>query len=209
MGIKMDKLKEKYKYNKKLILFLLGIALIGFISGSFFITFISKSDQIFVKEYIEDFILNIENNKLNYMDTFINTLLSNLTFIIIIWILGISIIGIPINIFIYFIKLFMLGFSLSAFILKYKIKGCILAFLYVFPHNIINIFVYTLLLIYSIKFSFKLIDSIFYKKTINFKNIINVYLYILFITIIIVVITSAIEVFIVPNIIKKILPIIK
>ena len=99
----LDKLKLRFNSNKKFILFLLGISLIGFISGSLFITIISKSDQILVKDYIESFINNIQNNKLDYGDTLKNTLLSNLTFIIVIWILGISVIGIPINIFYYFV----------------------------------------------------------------------------------------------------------
>ncbi len=204
-----DKLCIKIKINKKLITFLLGIIIIGFISGSLFITIISKSDQNLVKEYISSFINNIQVNKLNYMETFKNTIISNLTFILIIWVLGISIIGIPINIFMYFIKAFMLGFSVSAFILKYKLKGCLLALIYIFPHHIINIFAYTLLMVYSIKFSYKLIDTIFKRKIINFKNIINFYIGILVIVLLIVLFTSLIEVFLIPNIINKVLLIIK
>lgn len=205
----LDKLKLRFNSNKKFILFLLGISLIGFISGSLFITIISKSDQILVKDYIESFINNIQNNKLDYGDTLKNTLLSNLTFIIVIWILGIAVIGIPINIFYYFVKSFILGFSISAIILKYKIKGCLLALIYIFPHHIINIFIYTILLMYSINFSYKLIDTIVKKKNINFKNIFNTYLFILLITIIIIVITSLIEVFLVPFFINKVLFLIK
>ena len=201
----LDKLKKEIKKNKKGILFLLGISLIGFISGTFFIIFISKADQILVSNYIESFISNIENNNLNYIDLFKNSIITNLTFIVTIWILGMSVIGIPINLFYYFTKSFILGFSISSFILCYKIKGCLLAFIYIVPHNLLNIFIYTILMLYSIKFSLKLIDSIINKKNLYFKNIMNSYLSILLISFIVILITSLYEVFVVPFIISKLL----
>ena len=96
-----DKMRKKLKINKNGILFLLGIAAIGFISGVIFITIISKSDQTLVKEYINDYFNNI--NKINYLDVFKNTFLESLSFIIIVWLLGMSVIGIPINVFYYWI----------------------------------------------------------------------------------------------------------
>ena len=146
----MDKLKQVAKKYKKIILFLLGIAFIGFITGTIFITILSETDKNLVKEYIQEFISKIDNGKLDYANSFKNAFLSNIIFIITIWILGMSVVGIPINIFIYFAKAFMLGFSISAFILQYKAKGCLLSLIYIFPHHIINIMVYMILLIFSI-----------------------------------------------------------
>lgn len=201
----INKLKNKVKLNQKMFFFLGGLAIIGFLFGTFFITVLSGSDQTLVKNYIADFITMIDQNKVNYQTTFINTLISQLSFIGTIWVLGISIIGIPITLFMYFSKAFMLGFSIGSFVLQYKLKGTLLAFFYIFPHHIINLAVHTLLMVYSIKFSAKLIDSIFRKKTINFKAIINVYLGVLLFSVIVVVISSVFEVFVVPFIFKKLL----
>lgn len=199
----MDKLKKELKVNDKGIKFLLGISLIGFIFGCLFIIFISKSDQELVKEYVFEFIDNIFNNKLNYIEIFKNAFFNGLVFIFTIWVLGMSVIGVPINIFYYFIKSFVLGFSISSLILCYKVKGCLLALIYIVPHNLINICVYTILMYYAIKFSLKLIDSIFHKKSINFKNIMNVYLKVLMFSLVILFITSLYEGFVVPLIINK------
>lgn len=209
MKKKMDKLKEKIKANKQIIIFLLGLTIVAIIFGAIFVTVLNKNDQTLVKDYLEQYLNNIKNNKLDYLVAFKNSFISNLIYILTIWILGISIIGIPIMLFLFFTKSFILGFSISSIILNYKLKGCLLSFIYIFPHHIINIFLLILLVIYAFAFSIKIINALFNKQTIDFKLITNKYLTVLVITIIGILITSLIEVFITPLIIKLLLPIIK
>ena len=196
----IEKIRKKLKINKNGLLFLLGITLFGFISGVIFITVISKSDQALVKNYITSYLNNID--KISYFDSFKNIFLENLSFIIIVWLLGMSVIGIPINIFYYFIKSFIMGFSISSFILTYKIKGCLYAFIYIVPHNLINLIIYTILIYFTINFSLTLIYAIFKKKNLNFKTMMNKYINILFISLAVILITTIYETFIVPNLIK-------
>lgn len=196
----IEKIRKKLKINKNGLLFLLGITLFGFISGVIFITVISKSDQALVKNYITSYLNNID--KISYFDSFKNIFLENLSFIIIVWLLGMSVIGIPINIFYYFIKSFIIGFSISSFILTYKIKGCLYAFIYIVPHNLINLIIYTILIYFTINFSLTLIYAIFKKKNLNFKTMMNKYINILFISLAVILITTIYETFIVPNLIK-------
>ena len=205
MKKQMDKLKKKTSSNKRIIIFLVGLFLIGIIAGSIFITVISKTDQALVKEYIKEFINKIDKNKLNYLDALKNASISNLSFIIIVWLLGLSIVGISIVVFMYFSKAFVLGFSLSAFILQYKTKGIIIALIYFFPHHIVNMIAYTLVMIYSLKISFILINSILKKKTISFKPIMNRYLIVLGVSAGMIIVASLYECFVVPFIIKKLI----
>ena len=201
----MDKLKNKTTSNKKIIVFLVGLFLIGLIAGSIFITIISKSDQALVKEYIKEFVNKADKNKLNYLEALKNASLSNGLFIVIVWLLGFSIIGIPIVIFMYFSKAFILGFSLSSFILQYKFKGLLLALIYFFPHHVVNILAYTLILIYSLKISFILVNSIIKKKTISFKAIMNRYLIVFAVSIGMVIVASLYECFVVPFLIRNLI----
>lgn len=205
MKKQMDKLKNKTTSNKKIIVFLVGLFLIGLIAGSIFITIISKSDQALVKEYIKEFVNKADKNKLNYLEALKNASLSNGLFIVIVWLLGFSIIGIPIVIFMYFSKAFILGFSLSSFILQYKFKGLLLALIYFFPHHVVNILAYTLIMIYSLKISFILINSIIKKKTISFKAIMNRYLIVFAVSIGMVIVASLYECFIVPFLIRNLI----
>ena len=200
----LDKLKYGAINNKKIIFFLIGLAIISIISGSFFLTILSKSDQSLVKEYITNFMTSIDNNKIDYIKTLSNSLINNLGYIIIVWILGISIIGMPIVVFMFFSKIFVLGFSVSSFILTYKFKGLLFAFIYIFPQHIISLIIYTLITLYSIKVSNNLIYSIFKKKEINFKKILNRYILVFVICLGGILICSLYETFVIPFIFNKI-----
>lgn len=205
----LDKLKDKVKINKKISLFLFIILIIGVIFGAIYTVILSKTDKELVMEYLNNFVNKIKTNDLNYVGTLINTLISNISFIIIIWLLGISVIGIPISIIMFFSKAFILGFSITSIIYKYKLAGSLMSLLYIFPHQIINIFVYIILMIYSISLSLKMIYCIFKKKSIDFKLIMNKYTKILLFSIILISITSLIETYICPNLIKLIISLLK
>lgn len=205
----LDKLKQVIFKKKNTILFVVGIVFIAFITGCIFTTILSSTDKILVKDYIGEFISKIDNNELNYVNGFKNSFFSNLVFLITMWILGISVIGIPINLFIYFAKSFILGFSISSFILKYKVKGCLFSLLYIFPHHIINLVVYTFLLLFTMNFSKRIIISLKSKKTISFYSSFKKYVLVLLLSIIIIFITSLLEILLTPFLIDKILFIIK
>src|SRR5574344_2531769 len=102
-----------YKLKKnKILLFLLIISLIAFLFGCFFITILNNSDQELIREYIGKFLTDIYDNKINYIETLKTSLASNIFLVVIVWLLGLSVIGIPIILFIYFFKAFTLGFSI-------------------------------------------------------------------------------------------------
>ena len=205
----IDKLIDAAKKERKKIIFLIVLALIGITMGSIFTTMLSQNDKVLAQTYIKDFITNINNNKLHYLDSFKSAFMSNVILILTIWILGISIIGIPVNIFIYFVKTFVIGFSLSAFILTYNVKGCLLGLIYIFPHHIINIAIYILLLMFSLNFSLKILKSLKSKKQMSLRLTFNRYIVILVFTLIVTLLTTLTEVFVTPFIIKKIIFILK
>ena len=205
----LDKLRNTVKINKKITSFLFIIAIIGIIFGAIYTIILSKTDKQLVTEYLDNFISQIKDNKLDYMSALISTIVSNLSFIIIIWLLGISVIGIPVSLFMFFTKTFILGFSITSIIYRYKLVGALYSLIYIFPHQIINLIIYIILMLYSLSLSLKLIYSIFKKKTIDFKLVMNKYTLVLIISIVSIIITSLIEVYIFPNIIKLILPILK
>lgn len=197
-------LKTKIKRNKKLLYFLGGLAVIGLISGSFFLTFIRAEDQNLVKEYMTSFVESVRTGNLNYFDTFKNAIFSNFGYSITIFILGISIIGIPILLLLYFIKSFMIGFSISAFVFTFGIKGSILSFFYMIPH-FINFIFYTVLLIFAMKISILLIHALFGKKEVSLKKPVSKYVTYYIVVLVAIVCTSCMESFLVPVVMKQFL----
>ena len=198
----MDKLKKIIKYDKKIMTFLNVIAILGIIAGSIFVIVLSKNDKDVVLNSIKDFFDKLINNKFNFIGTLKNTLISNLLFSFIIWVIGISVVGVLIVIFIIFYKSFALGFTISSIIYTYSIKGALLALIYVFPHMVINLLILLYLSSYSIKLSIILSKSILKKDNLNFKSFINNYAKVFLISIVLLTITSLYESFIAPIILR-------
>ena len=202
MKKRMDKLVNEIKVSKKMLLFLFVLGLIAIIVGTIFVIVLKDSDQILVEKYLASFFNKIKNNNLNYIYALKNVSINNYFFILAIWLLGISIVGIPIIIFGYFMKCFVLGFSLTSILLNYKFKGIILSFIYIFPHHVINFLIYIVLISYSLTVSLKLIDAIIKKKNINFRLIINKYFLIFILSFILITLTNLFEVYVTPLLIK-------
>lgn len=204
---KMDKLKKHAITNKKLLTFLITLLIIGILAGTFFLILLKTQDKNMIKEYLTSFLEKTKQNNFNYKDVFINTLGSNLFTVISIWVLGLSVIGLPVLLFFYFSKSFLLGFTIASIAFKFKFKGILFTLVYIFPHQIINIFIYTLLTMYSIKISLTITKTLTSKKSLNLRPIMKKYLYILLLSIVGVLISSTLEVFLMPILIKGILPI--
>lgn len=205
----LDKLSSKIKINKKVLVFLMVLALIALISGSIFVVMLDNHDKSIVTNYLNEFIENICKNKVDYLFVLKDSLLSNITLIISIWLLGISVIGIPIILFLFFSQIFTFGFALASIILNYKFKGLLLAFLYTFPNYIIYFMALFIIVSYSLILSIKFIYSVINKKQIDFKIVSNRYLLVLVFSLIAITLCSLYETFVFPSIIRLITPILK
>ncbi len=208
MKKKMDKLKEYLKMNKKIFIFLLVLFIVALVAGSIFSVTLNDSDTALVNTYLENYINSINDNTIIFKDTLINSISSNLIITVIIWLLGISVIGLPIIIFLFFYKCFVIGFAISSILMKYKVKGLLLSIFYIFPHHIINILLTMVLISYAFIISIKIINAVIKRKEISFKDITYKYLVILGLTCLILIFSSLYEAFIVPKLIKLIMPLI-
>lgn len=201
----LDKLK--IKVNKNLVLFLVVLMIIGIASGSLFVSVISESDKSLIQEHLNLFLDNI--GEFNCLNSFKNGLITDSILIMSIWLLGISIIGIIFIVIMFFGSSFILGFSIGSIILTYKAKGLLFSLIYVFPSNIIKLIFIMLLSMYALSFSLYLLFSLLKKKNIDLKIFINKYLIILFLTFICVVLMNLYDSYVMPNLIKLIIPFIK
>lgn len=190
--------KNKYKY-----IFLLTIILIGFISGIIFSNILSYNDHQEISNTLKDYFLGIKNNQsINYLGNFLNIFSVNYLYMLLIWIFGLSIIGIILNPFILYFKSFVIGFSVGIIISIYSYLGILGSLLYLFPHLLINLLVYTLLSFYGIKLSIKLFKALFLHKNFNFQDFMKKYLKILGLASIILLITTLYETFLADFVMK-------
>lgn len=208
MKKKLDKLKETVTVNKKIVWFLIGLAIIGIILGTFYTVLLQDTDKKMVQDYMNEFLNNIKQHKVGSFKSYMQSSLQTSLFVCSTWLLGISIIGIPIMLFLYFSKTFVIGFSIAGFILNLKAKGCLISFLYYFPHGVITIGIYIILLNYATALSLKLVDSFIKKKTIDFKQILYKYVMIFILCLSGCLFMNAYEAFILPQVLSKVLEII-
>lgn len=182
MKQKMQHFKQYFIVSKKMYLFLFILFIIAIIAGSVFSITLNEVDNDLVTTYLNNYLNLVKEKNIVFKESFLNFILSNSITNLIIWLLGFSVIGIPIIIFLFFYKCFIIGFAISSIILRYKAKGILLGLLYVFPHHIISILLLMILSIYALSVSVNIIKAILKRKEISFKEITNRYIVILLIT---------------------------
>lgn len=206
MKNKEIKLSNVILPNKKINFFVITTLVLGVISGSIFLITLNSTDKAKTILQIQTFFNNIHTNSINNGQALKNSLIINYTFVIVIWILGLTIIGVLFNIFLTYIKGFIIGFSISSIITAYKSKGVIAALLYIFPSQVFNVIIIAILTIYSIMFSINLLKVVTSKKNNN-KLMLKKYSVILVCSIILSFISSLLEVYMFPKLLKLIIAI--
>ena len=189
--------------NKKVNLFVIFIVVLGIISGSLFLMVLNDNDKSEVINEISTFMTNINTNNINNLNSFKNSLIEGMILIILSWILGMSIIGVIFNIFFIYMKSFIIGFSISSFILVYKYKGILSSLVYTVPSQLINILIILILGVYTLLFSKYLFKMIFLKdKTVNLGKFFKKYVLVFGICILLCLVSSLCEAYLLPSLLK-------
>ena len=187
------------KKDKSIYLSLLIALLISFIFGMFFITILSSTDKVTLKEYITNFFTSIKQGKIISL---YKTLINNNLGILITSILAFSVVLFPLVIVIIFYKGFTLAFTITSLIYTFKIKGIILAIVYVFPSLIFNLVFYFIMCYYSFKLSLILFNKVINKDATNINKFLKKYLVIILICIVFVSLFSLYDTYLLPSLIK-------
>ena len=187
------------KKDKSIYVSLLIALLISFVFGMFFITILSSADKVTLKEYITNFFTSIKQGKIISL---YKTLINNNIGILITALLAFSVILFPLVIVIIFYKGFTLAFTITSLIYTFKIKGIILAIIYVFPSLIFNLVFYFIMCYYSFKLSLILFNKVINKDTTNINKFLKKYLVIILVCTIFVSLFSLYDTYLLPSLIK-------
>ncbi len=206
MNIKFNNVKNKVtnklEEQKKIYIFLIIVMSIGLICGIIYAIILNKSDHNLVTTSLNSFFTSIKNNDIDYKNALINSLVGNISFVTFIFLLGISIIGIPLIIFSLGISSFIFGFSLSSIIYTYHFNGILKAITYLFPHQLITLLMSLFLGFYALYFGIKLFKYLFRGIDINLRSSMKRYIQVYITVLLIFIACSFIEVFLSPALIK-------
>ncbi|WHH61586.1 stage II sporulation protein M [Petroclostridium sp. X23] len=198
----------KDHFLKNLVLYIIIILsfTVGVSTGAFTVNVLDYTQIDDLSEYIQEFFYIINMQDVNNVELLKASLFNNIKLIVILWILGMTIIGIPFVLIIIGIKGFVIGFTVGFFIKCLNFKGVIFALLGILPQNLILVPCFIFLGMTSVNFSLTMIKNktkVKHRKD-NFKVQFLSYCVCVLIVIFIMVIGSIIEAYITPVFIKSI-----
>lgn len=110
--------------------------MIGISSGVITIKIMTETQRNELHSFINDFFNNINSQKINNVSLLKYSISNNLKTTLVIWIMGLIILGVPITLTIVLFRGFTIGFSIGFIINDFGFKGVLLALLTFIPQNI-------------------------------------------------------------------------
>ena len=154
-----------FREHSSIYLFISVLFLMGVIFGAIVVNSlnpIQKEDLFF---YLSRFFGEVsEGTYANSTDMFKQSFLHNLKYVGLMWILGISIIGLPIILILLFLKGVVVGFTVGFLVNQMGWSGFLLSFVSVLPQNLLIIPTFIVVGTVAVAFSLKMIRQQFMKR---------------------------------------------
>ncbi|MBP1969670.1 stage II sporulation protein M [Virgibacillus natechei] len=158
-------LMNHVKEHATIYLFMIILFLTGIIFGAIIVnsmSFVQKQDLFF---YLERFFGQIANNQsVDNVEILKSSFFYHVKYLLLLFILGLSVIGLPVVWILLFIKGLVIGFSVGFIVNQLGGSGLLLASLSIAPQNILIIPVYIIAGSLSMIFSLTLLNKLFTRK---------------------------------------------
>lgn len=183
------------------VLFLMGVIFGAIIVNSMTIT--QKEDLYY---YLSKFFGQLSDGKhAGSSEMFWQAVFHDVKYLGLMWILGISVIGLPVIFIMVFLKGIVVGFTVGFLVNQMGMNGFFLSFISVLPQNIVLIPAYLIMGTCSIAFSLKLIRQLFVKRSLHDAPIqwFGRYAFVLILIVFFSVIASLLEAYVSPMFMEK------
>jgi len=134
----------------------LAFFMLGAVLGVVAIKALDPMEKAELLSYVQVFLTSLNNPGIDSLSVLKIALLQNLKTALLVWALGLTIIGIPIAFALVFVRAFALAFSAS-FLVSEGPRGPLLVLLGMVPHNLLAVPALILMASYAVSFSFALI----------------------------------------------------
>lgn len=157
---------QHIKERSSLYLFVFVLFLMGVIFGAVIVNsmnFTQKEDLYF---YLSRFFGQVSEGKVaSSVEMLQQSFFHNLKYLGLMWVLGISIIGLPVILIMLFLKGMVVGFTVGFLVNQMGWQGFMLSFVSVLPQNIVLIPAFIIMSTVAISFSLKIVKQLLMKKT--------------------------------------------
>lgn len=176
---------------------------IGMILGVYYIKYMGQADKNSLYNYLYTFTENITSLNIDSKEVFLRAMKNTIPLSIIIWFLGLTVVGIPIILIIDIIKGFTLGFTISSLINSLGGKGIWMSIIGLIPQNMIYLPSIIFISVVAMKFSLSTIKNRLNKQwNTNIVSKIASYSVVILISVFICFIGFFIEGYFTPSVIK-------
>ncbi|MCP8966963.1 stage II sporulation protein M [Ectobacillus ponti] len=160
-----DRAAQHIQENMSLYLFVSVLLLMGVIFGAVLVNSLQDSQKQDLYFYLNRFFGQVSEGKFaDGGEMFRQSYFSHLKYIGFLWILGISIIGLPIIFILLFAKGVMVGFTVGFLVHQLGWNGFLLAFVSVLPQNLIMIPAVIVMTTIAVSFSLRMIRHQFIRR---------------------------------------------
>lgn len=148
--------------HSSLYLFITVLFLMGVIFGAILVNSLSFTQKEDLFYYLSQFFGQVsENNMASSQDMFVQSAAHNIKYIALIWILGISVIGLPVILILLFLKGVVVGFTVGFLVNQMGWSGFLLSFVSILPQNIFIVPVFIVIAAMAVSLSIKMTRRIF------------------------------------------------
>jgi stage II sporulation protein M len=146
-------------------LFVIVLFLMGVIFGAIVVNSLNFGQKQDLYYYLTQFFGQVsKGNVAGVHDMFQQSYFHNLKYIAFMWVLGISVIGLPIIFILLFLKGIVVGFTVGFLVNQMGWQGFLLSFVSVMPQNLIIIPAFLVMGVVSISFSLQMVRNQFMKR---------------------------------------------
>jgi len=162
--------KKSLQENPIIYLIIPVIFIFGLVFGKMGVNKLDAHQVADLVNFVDGFINNLPTATVDAPLETRHALISNLKTLFYIWFLGLTVIGIPLTMFIIFSRGFILGFTTGFLVQQKSFQGIMVVLMTVVPQNLLFIPVVLIAAVFSISFSLFVIRGKFAGKTLNLSK---------------------------------------
>lgn len=149
--------------HSSLFVFTAVLFVIGVIFGAIVVSALAETQTQSLNDALQGFFkaLNMQQTGTSPSEITWHTVAGFLKTTGLLWILGLSIIGLPVIVIVIFVKGFQIGFTVGVIVSQFKSKGVLFALAAILPHNLIYVPALLICGVAGISFSMMLVRSRF------------------------------------------------
>ena len=153
-------LSQKFKSHLHLWSFLAAVILCGLIFGGVVAGELSSGDTVILANAVQHLLISIQQHQLAASgELWWQRLIGDSQVLALIWLFGVSVIGVPLIVITLFLRAFSIGFAVGFTVLQFGWKGFLVAGIAIFLHQIISMAVLMCAGITAIQFSTQLLSQ--------------------------------------------------